>query len=232
MVFYKQETVMMRGFLILVSVLIASVLVVPTAEAQPVYNLPAGQYLITGEVRAVGPVISPDGPVIPPGPDPVVPDDASKVTADLIKALPASDTRHKNAIKLAGTLKLLADQAKERQLDSEAIIGVYSPLMAIAVPDDDWKPIHAAILAGLKKCPSPAVCASTLEQYAAGAMSTVPSKADPKMVRGASSDEVAAAAEEYGFDWSTILEILLPLLLKLLMEWLSYAQFVAVALLC
>lgn len=220
---------MIRGFLILAAFLAASI--ASTAEAQRVYNLPAGQYLITGEVRAVGPVISPDGPVIPPGPDPVIPDDAAKVTSDLIKDLPASDARHKNAIKLAGTLKLLADQAKERQLDSEAIIGVYSPLMAIAVPDDDWKPIHAAILAGLKKCPSPAVCASTLEQYAAGAMSTVPNKADPKMVRGVSSDEVAAAAEEYGFDWSTILEILLPLLLKLLMEWLSCLQL-ATALLC
>ena len=214
---------------------LAVALAASSTFAQRVYNLPAGQYLITGEVRAVGPVISPDGPVIPPVEPvvpPVVPDDAAKLTADLIKALPASDTRHKNAIKLAGTLKLLADQAKERQLDSEAIVGVYSPLMAYAVPDPDWKPIHAAILAGLKKCPSPAVCASTLEQYAAGAMSTVPSKADPKMVRGVSSDEVAAAAEEYGFDWSMILEILLPLLLKLLMEWLSYAQFVAVALLC
>lgn len=211
---------------------LAVVLAASSAFAQRVYNLPAGQYLITGEVRTIGPVISPDGPVIPPGPDPVVPDDASKVTADLIKALPASDTRNKNAIKLAGTLKLLADQTKERKLDSEAIVGVYSPLMAIAVPDADWKHIHTAIVAGLKACPSPSVCASTLEQYAAGAMSTVPNKADPKMVRGVGSNEVAAAAEEYGFDWSTILEILLPLLLKLLMEWLSFSQFIAVALLC
>lgn len=210
---------------------LAVILTASSAFAQRVYNLPAGKYLITGEVRAVGPVISPDGPVIPPGPDPVIPDDASKVTADLINALPASDTRHKNAIKLAGTLKLLADQTKERKLDSEAIVGVYSPLMAIAVPDADWKHIHTAIVAGLKACPSPAVCASTLEQYAAGAMSTVPNQADPKIVRGVSSDEVAAAAEEYGFNWATILNLLLPILLKLLEQWLSFVQVVG-ALLC
>jgi hypothetical protein len=215
----------MKWFIFLASVLAAS-----PAFAQRVYNLPAGSYVITGEVRAVGPVISPDGPVVPPPvvPPPVVPDDASKVTADLIKAMPASDTRYKNSIKLAGTLRLLADQAKERQLDSDAIVGVYPQLMAIAVPDADWKPIHAAILEGLKKCPSPAVCASVLEQYAAGAMSTVPSKADPKAAYGASSDEIAAAAAEYGFDWASIMEILLPLLLKLLMEWLSYVQYLTV----
>lgn len=211
---------------------LAVILTASSAFAQRVYNLPAGQYLITGEVRAVGPVISPDGPVIPPGPDPVIPDDASKVTADLINALPASDTRNKNAIALAGTLKMLADQTMERQLSSDVIVKVYSPLMAVAVPDDNWKPIHAAILAGLKKCPLPATCASTLEQYAAGAMSTVPSKADPKMVRGASSNEIEAAAEEYSFDWSALLKLLLPLLLALLEQWLSFSQFIAVALIC
>lgn len=216
---------MTRFLLFLVAILVAT-----PAFAQQVYNLPAGQYLITGEVRTVGPVITPNGPVVPPVDPPVVPTDVSRLTADLIKALPESNTRHKNAIKLAGTLKLLADQAKERKLEADAIIGVYSPLMAIAVPDPDWKHIHSAILAGLKGCQSPAVCASTLEQYAAGAMSTVPNKADPKLVRGASIDEVGAAAEEYGFDWSSILEILLPLLLKLLMEWLSYLQLVTVLL--
>lgn len=214
--------------------LCAAFLAASTAHAQRVYNLPAGQYLITGEVRAIGPVISPDGPVVPtPTPDPTptpVPEDAAKLTADLIKALPASDTRHKNAIKLAGTLKLLADTAKEKQSSVDAIIGVYPQLMAVAVSDPDWKHIHAAILAGLKGCPSPAACASTLEQYAAGAMSTVPNKSDPGVMRGVSSDEVESAAEEYGFSWASILEVLLPLLLKLLMEWLSYIHVVAVLL--
>lgn len=172
------------------------------------------------------PVPPPDDPVDPP-----VPDDAAKLTADLIKALPASDARHKNAIKLAGTLKLLADQTREKQLSVDAILGVYDPLMAVAVPDTDWKHIHTAVKAGLKTCPSPAVCAATLEQYAAGAMSTVPNQADPKIVRGVSSDEVAAAAEEYGFNWATILNLLLPILLKLLEQWLSFVQVVG-ALLC
>jgi hypothetical protein len=218
----------MKWFL---AILVAFVAVVASAaETAKVYNLPGGSYLITGQVRAVGPVISPVGPVIP-DPDDPIPDDVSKLTRDLITALPASDTRHKNAIKLAGTLKLLADQTKERNLSSDAIAKVYSPLMAIAVPDDDWKHIHTAILAGLKGCPSPAVCASSLEAWAAGAMSTVPNKADPKIVRGVGEDEIAAAAEEYGFDWSMLFELLLPILLKLLEQWLSYVSLAA-ALLC
>jgi hypothetical protein len=194
-----------------------------------VYRVTAGDYVIQGGVIVPfgqQPPVPPDDPVDPP-----VPDDASKLTADLIKALPASNTRHENAIKLAGTLKLLADQTKEKKLDADTIAKVYSPLMAVAVPDNAWKHIHAAILAGLKACPSPAVCAATLEQYAAGAMSTVPNQADPKIVRGVSSDEVAAAAEEYGFNWATILNLLLPILLKLLEQWLSFVQVVG-ALLC
>jgi len=195
-----------------------------------VYELTAGYYVVSGGVIVPfgqqPPVPPPDDPVDPP-----VPDDTAKLTADLIKALPASDTRHKNAIKLAGTLKLLADQTREKQLSVDAILGVYDPLMAVAVPDTDWKHIHTAVKAGLKTCPSPAVCAATLEQYAAGAMSTVPNQADPKIVRGVSSDEVAAAAEEYGFNWATILNLLLPILLKLLEQWLSFVQVVG-ALLC
>jgi phosphoenolpyruvate carboxykinase (ATP) len=35
------------------------------------------------------------------------------------------------------------------------------------------------------------------------------------------SDEIMAAAEEYGFDWSMILKLLLPLLLALLQNWIS-----------
>ena len=223
---------MIRGFLILAAFLAASV--ASTADAQRVYNLPAGQYLITGEVRAVGPVISPDGPVVPPV-DPVVPpvvDDSAKMMAEIIKALPETDGRHQNAIKFAGTLKLLADQAKEKQLSADTIIKVYSPLMAVAVSDSDWKPVHEFVLAGVKKCQSPAVCSSLLGQFAAGAMSTVPVKGDKEKFRGTSSDEIAAAAEEYGFDWSALLKLLLPLLLALLEQWLSFSQFVAVALLC
>lgn len=195
-------------------------------EKITVYRLEAGYYtVVNGEIVAFppGPGPTPDDPVDPP-----VPDDTAKLTADLIKAMQASDTRHKNAIKFAGTLKLLADQTREKQLSVDAILGVYDPLMAVAVPDTDWKHIHTAVKAGLKTCPSPAVCAATLEQYAAGAMSTVPNQADPKIVRGVSSDEVAAAAEEYGFNWATILNLLLPILLKLLEQWLSFVQFAAV----
>ena len=220
----------MRSLLVMATVLVATL--VSAAEPQQIIIwriTDPGDYVVSGSQIVA---YKPGGPVVPPVDPPVVPDDLSKVTADLIKVMPASDARNKNAIALAGTLKLLADQAKERQLSSDVIVKVYSPLMAVAVPDDDWKYIHAAILAGLKGCPSPAVCASTLEQYAAGAMSTVPVKGDKEKFRGTSSDEIAAAAEEYGFDWSALLKLLLPLLLALLEQWLSFSQFIAVALLC
>ena len=72
-----------------------------------------GKYVVTiganGQLSVVGPVatISPGGPVVPP----VVPDDdRAKLISDLINALPASDARHKTAIKFAGTMRFLADQ--------------------------------------------------------------------------------------------------------------------------
>ena len=204
----------------LIAVLCGSLATAAQPQQIVVWKLDAGYYVVSGSQILAFP---PEGPIVPPD-DPVVPDDAAKLTSDLIKALPAADARHQNAIKLAGTLKLLADQVRQGKLPPEKIPEVYAPLMAYAVPDSDWKHIHTAILAGLKGCPTPAVCATTLEQYAAGAMSTVPNKADPKIVRGVSSDEVASAAEEYGFNWSELLKVLLPLLLALLEQWLSYAQ--------
>lgn len=191
-----------------------------------------GRYIATvgadGQLTVVGPVatISPGGvvpvpvPPVPP-PPPAPDDDRAKEVADLIKALPISDARHQNAIKFAGTLGLIADQLTKGTLPQGAISSVYGPLMAYAVPDANWEHIKKAVLDGIGTCPSPAVCATALQQYAAGAMSTVPNKADPQIVRGADGDEIAAAAEDYGFDWSALLKLLLPLLLALLQQWIG-----------
>jgi hypothetical protein len=104
--------------------------------------------------------------------------------------------------------------------------------MAVSVPEANWAHIKKAALDGLANCGTPAVCSAALEQYALGAMSTVPNKADPEIVRGADGDEIMAAAEEYGFDWSMILQILLPLLMQLLQKWLSVIEIASLMLFC
>lgn len=83
--------------------------VASSAAAQKIYNLPAGQYLITGEVRAVGPVISPDGPVVPPVPGPVVPPaDVLSADAKAVKTAAEGATADPNR---ANTAKGLATAA-------------------------------------------------------------------------------------------------------------------------
>ena len=202
-------------------------LVAPAVAQTPIIltGVQDGSYVLTvkgGQVTLTpAVVVTPGGPVIPVPPTPTPDDDRAKEVAELIKALPASDARHQNAIKFAGTLGLLADQVANGTLPQAAISHVYGPLMAVAVTDANWSHIKKAVLDGVGNCPSPAVCSAALQQYAAGAMSTVPNKADPQIVRGADGDEIAAAAEDYGFDWSALLKLLLPLLLALLQNWIG-----------
>jgi hypothetical protein len=214
------------------TLLVLLLLVAGAAEAQQKAVVPItvpGTYLISTDaaggisIERVAAIAVGGGVVPVPTPDPVpVPvDDRAQVTRDLIMALPASDARHQNAIKFAGTLRLLADQTKNGTLPQDMIARVYGPLMAVAVSDSSWKHVHAAVLEGLGSCPSPAVCAAALDQYAAGAMATVPNKAEPGVMRSADGDEIAAAAEEYGFDWSKLFEMLLPILLALLKSFIG-----------
>ena len=225
--------------------LLVLLLLAGAAEAQQkaVVTIAApGTYLITTDASggisiegvaaiAVGggvvPVPTPDPPT-PPAPD----DDRAKLISDLINALPASDARHKTAIKFAGTMRFLADQVTKSTVPPAALGHVWDSIMAVSVPEATWNHIKKAALDGLANCGTPAVCSAALEQYALGAMSTVPNKADPQVVRGADNDEIMAAAEEYGFDWSTILQILLPLLLSLLQKWLSVIEIASLMLVC
>ena len=106
-------------------VLLAAVLAASPAFAQKVYNLPSGQYLITGEVRAVGPVISPDGPVVPPVTPPVVPP-VTPTKAAAIKAAAeaavADPQRATTASNLASVMGLVKSQVEAGSLkDYQAI---------------------------------------------------------------------------------------------------------------
>ena len=116
----------MSRFGCLVSVLIASVLVASTAEAQRVYNLPAGQYLITGEVRAVGPVISPDGPAPTPTPDPTP--DALTARAKAIKMAAekaiSDPNREQTATQLAELYRQIAVKVQDKAIVGQELIAM------------------------------------------------------------------------------------------------------------
>lgn len=221
---------------LITTILILLVACTAMANTQTILTVPSGgTYVLTvaenGAVSLSGPhaVVTPGG-VIPVDPvDPVPDDDRAELISNLIQALPISDARHQNAIKFAGTLKMLAEQIRNGTLPPAAISHVYSPLMAVAVPDANWAHIKQAVVDGLATCPTPAVCASALEAYMTGAMATVPSKADPNVMRGASDGEITAASEEYGIglEWAAILKILLPLLLTLLQQWMSLSAIQA-----
>jgi hypothetical protein len=220
-------------------------LIAGAAEAQNkavVQITQPGAYLITTD--AAGNIsiervasITVGGGTIPtptpdPVPDPTPDDDRSKLVHDLIQALPPSNARHQTAIKFAGTLKLISEQVANGTVPPAAIEHVYGPLMAISVPEAGWKHIHDAVLEGLKGISTPAANATALEQYAAGAMQTVPNQADPGEMRSTDAEEIQAASEEYGFDWSMILKMLLPLILALMQKWLSFIKPITDLLYC
>jgi hypothetical protein len=89
--------------------------------AQRVYNLPAGQYLITGEVRTVGPVINPDGPVVPP----VVPDqltERSKAIKAAAEAATSDPFREQTAQQLAGLYREIAKKVRDGSIKDGSLI--------------------------------------------------------------------------------------------------------------
>lgn len=121
---------MTRGFLIAVGLLVAAT---STAADARIYSLPAGQYLITGDVRAVGPVILPDSPFPPPQPPPVpfppptptpipvVPSDAKALKAAAESAT-ADPARTATAANLAAVATLLKQQVEKGSLKDYATI--------------------------------------------------------------------------------------------------------------
>jgi hypothetical protein len=89
--------------------LLTAFIAVPAAAQQRIYNLPAGQYLITGDVRAVGPVISPDSPVVPPV-YPVVPSTKAAAIKAAAEAATSDPQRATTASNLASVMGLVKNQ--------------------------------------------------------------------------------------------------------------------------
>lgn len=207
---------MFRLILILATVLAAS-----TAHAQRVYNLPAGQYLITGEVRAVGPVISPDGPVVPPVVPPVTPpvvppvnEFAGKVTAAVNK-IATSDKRHEAALKLSATYQMLAGQVRDGKIHPASAVQAADLICPIALGSEGktWANVFAVVNAEVGKAGEAGACASIFTAAAEAVLSTVPAGADEDL---STDTGLQAAAARYGFDWTTFMAFLMELLKVLL----------------
>jgi hypothetical protein len=93
--------------------------------------------------------------------------------------------------------------------------------MAAAVSDPAWAPIKQLVLDGLAGCASADACATALDEYASGAMSTVPVKGEPGELYGSAASDIEQAAADYGFDWNQfmtflmeLLKVLLPLIIR------------------
>ena len=193
-------------------VLLAAGLAASPAFAQRVYNLPAGSYVITGEVRAVGPVINPDGPIVPPGPDdPVVPPQTAfaKAVTDAVAKIPASDKRHTAALKLTATYQMLAGQVKDGKIHPANAVQAADLICPIALGADkkDWGGVFSVVNDAVGKAGTPEATAAVFTAAADAVLSTVPAAGDGDM---------AAAAERYGFDWDSFLAFLMQLLQILL----------------
>jgi hypothetical protein len=104
-------------------VLLAAVLAATPAFAQRIYNLPAGQYLITGEVRTIGPVITPDGPDVPT--PPIVPDqltDRSKAIKAAAEAATSDPYRDQTAQQLASLYREIAKKVREGAIKDASVV--------------------------------------------------------------------------------------------------------------
>jgi hypothetical protein len=183
------------------------------ADAAKIYNLPAGSYVITGQVRAVGPVISPDGPQPDPNPDPN-PDPTpvsqfSKAVTDAVAKIPASDKRHTAALKLTATYQMLAGQVKDGKIHPANAVQAADLICPIALGPDkkDWGGVFSVVNAEVGKAGTPEATAATFTAAADAVLSTVPAAGDGDM---------QAAAERYGFDWDSFLAFLMQLLQILL----------------
>lgn len=100
------------------------------AFAQRFYNLPAGQYLITGEVRAIGPVISPDGPVPNPQPDPTPNPQPDTLTANAKAIKTAAERatsdpqREQTAMQLSELYRQIAVKVTEKAIVGQEMIAL------------------------------------------------------------------------------------------------------------
>jgi hypothetical protein len=205
------------------SLILATVLAASPAFAQRVYDLPAGQYLITGEVRAIGPVISPDGPVVPPPVDPVVPPvvpvpQFSKSVTDAVGKIAVSDKRHESALKLTATYQMLGGQVKDGKIHPTNAVAAADMICPIALGSDGktWAGVFTVVNTAVGKAGTPEATAAVFDAAATAILSTVPAAGD------GSDEDMQQAAERYGFDWTTFMAFLMQLLQILLPLIISY----------
>jgi hypothetical protein len=193
----------MSRLVLLAAVLAASV--ASTASAQRVYNLPSGQYVITGEVRAVGPVISPDGPVVPPPvvPPPVVPATLTKAVTDAVNAIPSSDKRNAAALKLSKVYGMMAGQKLPPAKAVEAVNTIVN--LGLGADSKTLEGVYAVVNAALGKCTTDAAVSAVLSEAADAVGATVPASGDEHQT-----------AEKYGIDWDKFMSFIMQLLTVLL----------------
>lgn len=200
-----------------------------TAHAQRVYNLPSGQYLITGEVRAIGPVISPDGPVVPPVvvppvTPPVIPpvnSFAANVTA-VVNAIPVSEQRHAAAVKICGVYQMVGSKVEDDTLPFASAGSAVSWLLKPAIGATDaatWAGVNAIVEAKLNGCQSKADSLAALNTAASSVLATAPKSeaAVAALEPGVMLDDnetFQTLAKAYGFDWNVFLMTLLELFMK------------------
>jgi hypothetical protein len=203
----------MSRLVLLAAFLAASV---AQAAAPSIYDLPAGKYLIDGAVRAIGPVIAPGGPVVPPPDDPVVPPELEfgNAVKAAVNKIPVSDARHAAAMKLSATYQMLGGQVKDGKIHPTSAVKAAEMICPIALGSDGkaWGGVFAVVNAAVGKAGTPEATAAVFDAAASAVLVTVPASSDGDMEK---------AAAQYGFDWTSfmaflmqLLQILLPLIIS------------------
>lgn len=192
----------------------ADALAAASVQTITVYRVTAGDYVFQGGTLVpfgTQPPVPPDDPVDPPVP-PV--SDLSKAIVAEIGKVAASDKRHTAAMKLTATYQMLAGQVRDGKIHPTNAVAAADMICPIALGADGkqapWPAIFAVVNAAVGKAGTAEATAAVFDEAAAATLSTVPASGD-----------LEAAAERYGFDWTSfmaflmqLLQILLPLIIS------------------
>lgn len=182
-----------------------------TASVQTitVFRVTAGDYVIQGGTlvpfgtQPIPPTPEPPTPPVPPVP---VNEFAKAIVAEINKVA-ATDKRHTAAMKLTATYQMLAGQVKDGKIHPTNAVAAADMICPIALGTDGkaWAGVFAVVNAVVGKAGTAEATAAVFDDAAGAVLSTVPASGD-----------LEAAAERYGFDWSTFMAFLLQLLQILL----------------
>ena len=203
----------MRAFLFTAAFLAASV-----ASAQgPVFKItkPGYYQLLNGRLAPVQvidvddptPPLPPDDPTPPPQPA----TDLAKAVTAAVQKIPVSDKRHAAAMKLTATYQMLGGQVKDGKIHPASAVKAAEMICPIALGADGkaWAGVFSVVNAAVGKAGTPAATAAVFDEAATAVLAMVPAAGDGE-------DAMAAAAERYGFDWTTFMAFLMQLLQMLL----------------